>query len=64
METYGELKNRLIAEVSVRIENMIEVRYTDEEEIEEMVEDLIGEIADWELEHGVQKGIANPELLT
>ena len=62
MNTYDELRGALISALICKADEWAQTGWVDESEVEDAVDDLIEEIGMWEKEHGVLKGIANPEL--
>lgn len=62
MNTYIELRHALIEALTNRADSWAEIGWVEESEIEDAIDDLIEEIGAWEKEHGILKGISNPEM--
>lgn len=62
METYNEMRARLVNTLSDWIDDCLTARFVDDSVVEDLVDEFIEEVGIWEKEHGVLKGISNPEL--
>lgn len=62
MNTFNDLRQALICALTNKVDEWAQVGWVDQSEVEDTVDDLIEEIGLWEKEHGILKGISNPEM--
>lgn len=63
MESFNDMRSRLVSTLSDYLDDCMASRFVDESTVEDLIDEFIEEVGVWEKEHGVLKGISNPELL-
>lgn len=62
MNTFTDLRQALVSALTNKADQWAEEGWVEISDVEDAVDDLLEEIGEWEKEHGILKGIANPEM--